>query len=810
MWPQFFTEGSQPLLPVTSVRAAQRIKKMVYLGQETSCHFFISSGSKSYSSTKKSNAFSSQPVDLDSYFPRAFSSGAHPRFSLLSIKMSDLHPSSLDVAFDPVDTVTKRTGCITSTGVCMNHFEVLAFNSGTCRHQPKPASSFTDLGFSFTSRSSGRHTATSGVLDTRSSNCSRIKRTELEGVAKYGSYGIYPEGPKPPVWVLTGETVGNHPIKVFLRVTELDTIEADELPLTEAQKESFELLGLYVGTGECGLGRQACRQKCYVSGKGCRVSTSDDTTGDNRTSDGLPCSCAPCCCPSGDITAVSAGCDFAYTKDCEWEGLHLVRLASNIRSAVLAQIAELLSGVNTGWRTAEVDPLIVDPVDFNPGNLLGLMQWNKNISGAKLTNVLNANAGCPSIKISAGQAAESALALKGLVTLGPEYNSQTTFMQTRLGVVVDLGPATSDYYLAVVTMYVPVMTGVTPLSAPDAGNRLCCLFEDTVVDNSANPTCQPALSYLSMFYTTNDAGEYFSFSIDNVVYSITDESRFIMSFETPVTGTTTGTPRTMFLGNQEFTVTPYSVVGIPGLAIEAVDSDATSISLAVGAQGPLPLTASQVDTFGDLHMRVLRIDNDFLFSEFAIFRRTGLSTYSLPEAGLVGGSRLFLTTPLINADPPAVYTADVYDNIFNSTYVYQNPPTRVSPTVAFPLGYGFSQFVMSSAAVLVSDLDTVAFRIEFINSGEPSWTDETWEFRVHPISLSLSSTLSFSYNRVSPTSSEEVVVQDRQTTSFVLNEGGANEMAFQVVLAIFNGDWVTQLMPCDDAACDTSIFNGLP
>jgi len=57
-----------------------------------------------------------------------------------------------------------------------------------------------------------------------------LKRREEEGVAKvWGPTACTPKGPKPPVWILTGETVGNKPVKVFLRVSEIDTIEADEL-----------------------------------------------------------------------------------------------------------------------------------------------------------------------------------------------------------------------------------------------------------------------------------------------------------------------------------------------------------------------------------------------------------------------------------------------------------------------------------------------------------------------------------------------------------------------------------------------------
>lgn len=729
-------------------------------------------------------------------------------FSIVLIKkMSSMDPSSLEASFDPLDGVCKRTGCITSSGVCMNRFQTLAFNSGTCKRQPKPASTFTDLGFSFSSRSSGRHTATSGVLDTRSSNCTVIKRREAEGLAKFGSYGVYPEGPKPPIWLMTGETVGNKPVKVFLRVSELDTIEADELPLTNAQLESFDLLGLFVGTGECGLGRQACNQKCYVTGTGCRVKNSDSTAGGTT----VGCSCAPCCCPSGEIRDASAGCDFSYQQDCLWEGLHLTRLDSNLKAVVLNQLVQLLAGVNTGWQVAEVDPQIVDPVDFNPGNLLGLYQWNKDLTGSRLSSLLAGSTECPSIRLTPSEAASSSLAIKGLVALGPEYNDQTSFRESRLGVVVDLGSATSQYYLAVVTIYSPVMTGLSPLPPPQAGNRLCCLFEDSVVDSSGDPDCQPVLSYLSMIYGFFEGGDYFDFSIDNVVLSITDEARFVMAYETAVTGTSTGTPRTMYLGDQAFTVTPYSVLNIAGLAIEAVGSDATPISLAVGAQGPLPLTSAQVSAWGNLFVKVLRMDNSFNFAEFSVFRRTGLDRYTLPSGPVRDGSLLFFSSSLVNTDPSTVYTVDLSDSDLEPTYAFRPPPASQNATTTEPKGYGFSQYTMTAAAVAVSNLETVAFRLAFENSSDGSFVDETWEFRINPISDALSATLSFSYNKVLPTVTQEVTVQDRQISSFILNEGGAAQAAFQIVMAVYQGDWVVQLTPClFGGVCDTALFDSFP
>lgn len=691
-----------------------------------------------------------------------------------------MNPSSTEVTFRPLSTLSKET----------------------CAKRPKPASTFTDMGFSFSSRSSGSHTATSGVLDTRSSHCTTIQKRRIDGVAKYGSYGIYSAGPKPPVWVLTSETVGNKPVKVFFRVSDIETVDAGDLPFTDTQLNNAGLWGVYVGTGECGIGRQACRQKCYISGTaGCVVD--DSSRASTKCTSCAPCKCATSVSLTGKGTKRSGGCSFQYEHACDWEGIHLVRLDNNLSAGVLQQLAEFISGVNTGWRSAEIDPQIVDPVDFNPGNILGMMQWNKNIDGSKLANVLNANSGCPSVRIPASHAAAAALAIKGTVTIGPEYNNRTTFMQTRLGVAVNFGLTTDQYYLAVVTMYVPVMTGVSTLSAPDAGNRLCCLFTDTTVDNSANPLCLPVLSYVSMVYESLTT--YPDIQADNVVLSMADEARFVMAYQAAVTGTSTGTSRTMYLGDQEFTITPYSILGIPGLVIEPVGSSMDGVTVAVRSQAALPLTSEQVGLWGDIHIKLDRMDNTNLFAEFALFRRTGLSLYTLPTNPILSGSELFATTPVVNTSPAATYEADLWDSDSNPTFAYRSPPVKQSSTVSSPLGFGFSQFVMSSAAVAVSGLETVSFRIKFVDSGDMSWTDETWEFRVNPISEFVSSTLSFAFNRVLPTVEEETIVQNRQTSSIHL-ASGTNDRHFQVLMTIYDGDWVLQLIPCNSDNCDAAGY----
>jgi len=360
-----------------------------------------------------------------------------------------------------------------------------------------------------------------------------------------------------------------------------------------------------------------------------------------------------------------------------------------------------------------------------------------------------------------------------------------------------------------VTIYSPAQTGVNRLSSPDAGNRLCCLFEDSVVDNSANPLCFPVTSYLSVLYAFNGS-DYFDFQLDNVVLSLADEARFIMAYETPVTGTATGTARTAHLGDQAFTVTPYSVLNILGLAFEAVGSTATSISLAVGAQGPLPLTTEQRSLWGNLFVRVIRMDNASSIAEFTVFRRDGLDNYSIPTSAPLSASELFETYLLVNTDPPATYTADLADSAFLPTFAYRPPPTDVNSTSASPQGFGFVQYVMTSAAVTVSAMDTVAFRIAFENTTDAGFTNETWEFRINPISYALSSTLSFSYNLVLPSVTQEVTVQDREISSFVVDGGYSGARYFQILMAIYNGDWVVQLMPCLDGFCDAAIFDSFP
>ncbi len=138
-------------------------------------------------------------------------------------------------------------------------------------------------------------------------------------------------------------------------------------------------------------------------------------------------------------------------------------------------------------------------------------------------------------------------------------------------------------------------------------------------------------------------------------------------------------------------------------------------------------------------------------------------------------------------------------------------PTAQTNTISEPRGYGFVQYIMTSASVLVSGLESVGFRLAFEKTSDSVFVGETWEFRINPISDALSSTLSFSYNNVLPSVTEEIVIQEREVGSFIFNEDDTAQAAFQIVMTIYQGDSAIQLMPCFGGGfCDISIFDSFP
>lgn len=664
-----------------------------------------------------------------------------------------------------------KTSCLTSSGICETRFAVVG--RANCKRQPKPASAYTQLGFSFSSRSTGRHTGTNGVLETSSRYCTDMKREEMDGRVQLGEYGIYPEGPKPPVWVLTGETAANRPVKVFMKLNKIESIDEDDLPLTADQRASVDAYGLFVGTGECGLGRQACYQKCRVKGGPCTT----------KSGSGKQCSgCKPCCCStSGGGEPVSEGCSFSYTKTCVWEGLHLVTLDNNIKSTVRTLVTSAIEGVNRGWVSVNVDPAILDSVDFNPGNLLGMFQWNSETSGAKVASAITGTRCTINIAGDAKPKVRAiSNALKGDVALGPEYSVDTQFFQTSLPIAIQIGPGTDTFVLAKMLLYVPKLSiGIRTLSAPDAGEAMCCLFNDE--DNTDSPgTCEPAVSSYTMCYTSAQA-QSGGISWDIASYSGADEVKFFVSYVVPTGAASTGTAFDVELGQLLFRVTPYSVTNIPGVTIARVVSGSPSttaaVSLGEGSEVPLPITTSQASTYGNLSVKLAIQDSGANQGfTFTVFRRDGLSSWTIPTAPFEALEDTFETINVVNQSTQSAVS-------FGSaplSYDPSNPDTYYT--------YGMLQYVMSAAGMLLSDTVSVWFNVPL--------GGVTYKFALSPSTAYRGSSLLFS---ITNTGTGTKVAETYTTGVSTLTASDGSTL--KITQLIQNEKWVVQIVRLDEDAC---------
>jgi len=593
----------------------------------------------------------------------------------------------------------------------------------------------------------------------------------MDGRVQLGEYGIYPEGPKPPVWVLTGETAANRPVKVFMKLNKIESIDEDDLPLTAAQRASVDAYGLFVGTGECGLGRQACYQKCRVKGGPCTT----------KSGSGKQCSgCKPCCCStSSGGEPVSEGCSFSYTKTCAWEGLHLVTLDTNLKSTIRTLVTSAIEGVNRGWVAVNVDPAILDPVDFNPGNLLGMLQWNSDTTGARVASAITGT-GC-TINI-AGDAKPKVRAisnaLKGDVALGPEYSVDTQFFQTSLPVAIQIGPGTDTFVLAKMLLYVPKLSiGIRTLSAPDAGEAMCCLFNDE--DNTDPPgSCEATVSSYTMCYSNApDLG----ISWDVAAYSGADEVKFVVYSTIPSGAVSTGTAFVAQLGNLLFQVTPYSVTNIPGVTIaryvNGSPSTTAAISLGEGSEAPLPLTTSQASTYGNLSVRLAIQDTGVTAFIFTIFRRDGLSSWTIPTAPFNSDVALQDTFDSIN----------VVNQSTQSAVSFSSGPLLFAPDTAESSTYGMLQYVMSAAGMLLSDTVSVWFNVPL--------GGVTYKFALSPSTTYKGSPLLFS---ITNTGTKVAETYTTGVSTLTASDGST----LKITQLIQNEKWVVQIVRLEDGACD--------
>ncbi len=505
--------------------------------------------------------------------------------------------------------------CATGSVFCGNRSKFIGKQN--CKKQPKPANVHTDLGFSFSSHATDKHTGLNGVLSSNSKFCTDVKRREADGLANFGELK-FALGNKPPVWSLTNQTTGNNRVKVFTRIRELSTMPREDFPFRAEQLEGFKILGVFIGTGVCGTNAEGepmmrCGEKCYVSGKGCRYSGC--TTVAEETNDCV--GCKPCCCPAVDTEGagdvVKSGnltcCDPALEtcecppRDTDCGGVRLVNLDPTLEDIIFRQTAGAIAGVNTGWSAVYVRPLIEDPVDQNPGSFLGLLQWNSEVRGSRLSQILTGTPVCPVIQTSS-ESFFSVLStgIRGNVVLAPEYSSSTVFMRSKIMTVVE-APSQDVVMLVTSDVYIPKSQAIQMLDAVSACSAMQCIFNDEL--SQPADSCTGRVSSLVEYLDSTDLGGPTRLLINPALYTAANELQVKIKAVIPPY-TTTGVwleTVTLELGEYVYDLIFQNILDAPLFTIRWSSSNpgpvpaVSQTSLSFGSEGQLPMNEAQKNSY---------------------------------------------------------------------------------------------------------------------------------------------------------------------------------------------------------------------
>lgn len=339
--------------------------------------------------------------------------------------------------------------------------ECLYIRDAQCSFRPKPASTFTNLGFSFAARMTNQNNTINGNLESSSKECVRVNKKRLEGKVDFGhTMGIRP-GPKPPLWILTGQTTAAH-IRVYAQVEEIETVDLNIVDV------NFDILpdhmyGLYIATNCCGTkganeGEGGCRS-CKVTGGCC-----DAKTCAGQSDKGTHCQCY--CefnrggCDDQHIcncTHDSVRCAYAnpvpYVDGCFDDTPRAVRLNEGIRQLVVKQVTNAKDGCCFGgWATIDLEPQSIS--DKHPGEFVGMYQWDCAMTLQRLkTHIFNVNPSNVTKKAKdVLDVSESKLNFKG-------YTDSTVFKKVNLCVVYRRDETDHEALLVRMNVYIPGTSG---------------------------------------------------------------------------------------------------------------------------------------------------------------------------------------------------------------------------------------------------------------------------------------------------------------------------------------------------------------
>ena len=269
-----------------------------------------------------------------------------------------------------------------------------------CSFKPKPAATFTELGLSFAARMTDQQNQINGNLDTSSKECVRVNRRRMEGKVDFG-YGMGIRlGPKPPQWLLTGQTTSSV-IRAYAQVIGIETtseflvdVDFDALP--------DHMYGLYIATNCCGTkgandGEGGCRTCTAIKGC-CGTKTCAD-----QSDDGAHCQChcdvrdgceekpSICNCTHDELRCVWSD-PVPFVGGCFDDTPRATRLNDDIRALVVKQVTNAKNGCCfEGWSTIDFVPQdLEDPTE--QGQFVGMLKWDCSSTLKKLKqNVFKTN-----------------------------------------------------------------------------------------------------------------------------------------------------------------------------------------------------------------------------------------------------------------------------------------------------------------------------------------------------------------------------------------------------------------------------------
>lgn len=373
------------------------------------------------------------------------------------------------------DTCTKKVMKFRKVTGC----DCLYVQDTRCPFKPKPASTFTELGLSFAARMTNRHNQISGTLESSSKECVRVNKKRLEGKVDFGNRMGIRLGPKPPQWLLTGQTTAPF-VRMYAQVYDIETVSLDLINV-DFDTLPNNMYALYIATNCCGTkgandGEGGCRS-CTVVKSCCSAKT---CANQSVTGHHCQCECEAKGCEDVDIcncTHDSKKCTYEdpvpYVEGCFDDTPRAVELNTTIQEWVVKQVTNAQNGCCfTGWTTVDMDPQ--DISTNNPGEFIGMLDWDCTSTLKKLkANTFKTNPSNVTKKArNLLEVSEDKLNFNG-------YADSTVFKRVSLCVVYRREETDDEALLVRLKLYVPGTSG-SPIRYT-CGYNACVALNDLFI-----------------------------------------------------------------------------------------------------------------------------------------------------------------------------------------------------------------------------------------------------------------------------------------------------------------------------------------